>query len=153
MILLYSFGIYNIFIFALKEFFVVVVGISMTWRRYTEITDDDLQREVQEIKLHQPNAGLSFLTGHLRSKGIFVQRRRVLDMLHKVDPEGVADRLCSVIQRRVYSVPGPNFIWHLDGHHKLINWKFVIHACVDGFSRLILFLSLFNSQRFIFNCY
>ena len=25
-----------------------------------------------------------------------------------------------VLRRRQYSVPGPNSLWHIDGHHKLI---------------------------------
>ena len=28
----------------------------------------------------------------------------------------------------------------MDGNHKLIRWKFVIHGGIDGFSRLIVFL-------------
>jgi hypothetical protein len=29
---------------------------------------------------------------------------------------------------------------HIDGHHKLINWRFVIHGGIDGFSRCIVYL-------------
>jgi len=28
-----------------------------------------------------------------------------------------------------------------DGHHKLIRWKLVVHAGIDGFSRLIVFIA------------
>ena len=60
------------------------------------------------------------------------------------------------IERRVYSVPGPNTLWHHDGQHGrsscsciqvllhfnkipgLIRWKFVIHAFIDGFSQFLL---------------
>ena len=31
-------------------------------------------------------------------------------------------------------------MWHLDGNHKLICWRFVIHGGMDGFSRMIVFL-------------
>lgn len=68
-------------------------------------------------------------------------------MVHEIDPEGVSERLASTIQRRVYSVPCPNFVWHIDGAHKLINWKFVIHAGIDGFSRAIVFLQCSNNNR------
>ena len=27
-----------------------------------------------------------------------------------------------------------------DGHHSLIRWGFVVHNCIDGFSRMITFL-------------
>ena len=51
-------------------------------------------------------------------------------------PVAMPSRLC----RRVYQVPGPNALWHLDGHHKLIRWNFVTHGCIDGHSRLIVYL-------------
>ena len=31
-------------------------------------------------------------------------------------------------------------LWHIDGHHSLVTWKFVIHGSIDGFSRLITLL-------------
>ena len=39
------------------------------------------------------------------------------------------------MRRRVYHVDGPNCLWHIDGNHKLIKWRFVIHGGIDGFSR------------------
>ena len=42
----------------------------------------------------------------------------------------------------MYKVPTPNAFWHLDTNHKLIAWKFVIHGCVDGFSRLQMHLDI-----------
>lgn len=32
------------------------------------------------------------------------------------------------------------FSRHLDGHHKLIRWRIVIHGAIDGFSRTVVFL-------------
>nr|XP_058962207.1 uncharacterized protein LOC131789152 [Pocillopora verrucosa] len=51
-----------------------------------------------------------------------------------------------VISRRQYSVPWPNSLWHLDGHHSLIRWGFVIHGCMDGFSRRVVFLRCSNNN-------
>lgn len=34
-------------------------------------------------------------------------------------------------------MPAPNFIWHIDGTHKLVRWKFVVHAAIDGYSRFV----------------
>ena len=45
------------------------------------------------------------------------------------------------MSRRVYNVPWPNSLRHLDGHHySLIRWGFAIHGCVDGYSRRTIFL-------------
>ena len=32
-------------------------------------------------------------------------------------------------------------LWHIDSNHKLISWRFVIHGCIDGFSRAIVYLA------------
>ncbi|AWP19659.1 Hypothetical protein SMAX5B_013248, partial [Scophthalmus maximus] len=50
---------------------------------------------------------------------------RVLESLRRLDPEGVVMRRLSLrtIRRRCYSVPAPNSVWHIDGHHKLILFK------------------------------
>lgn len=53
----------------------------------------------------------------------------------------------AAIQRRGYSVPGPNALWHLDGNHKLIHWSLVIHGGIDGFSRMITFLKCSGNNR------
>lgn len=34
----------------------------------------------------------------------------------------------------------PNHLWHIDGNHKLVNWRFVIYGCTDGYSRAIVHL-------------
>ena len=38
------------------------------------------------------------------------------------------------ITRRRYYVPGSNSLWHIDGHHSLVRWRFVIHGGIDGYS-------------------
>jgi hypothetical protein len=39
-------------------------------------------------------------------------------------------------KRRVYWVPGPHHLWHIDGNHKLRRYNIVVSAAIDGFSRL-----------------
>ena len=45
------------------------------------------------------------------------------------------------IVRRECSVPGPNYLWHADGNNKLICYKIVVHAAIDGISRLVTFIN------------
>lgn len=106
--------------------------------RYTNISETDIRHAVSSIKGRHPNAGEVMLEGHLRAEGIHVQRSKVRKAIHDLDPS-VTSRKRPAIQRRVYSVPYPNYLWHLDGNHKLIRWRFVVHHCIDGFSRLITF--------------
>jgi hypothetical protein len=41
------------------------------------------------------------------------------------------------ISRQKYTVPRPNALWHIDGHHKLIAWGIVIHGVADGYTRKV----------------
>lgn len=52
-----------------------------------------------------------------------------------------------VAYRRRYHVPGPNSLWHIDGHHSLIRWRLVIHGGIDGWSRMIVYLWCSNNNR------
>ena len=51
------------------------------------------------------------------------------------------------LQRRKYYSKGPNYVWHLDGYDKLKPFGFAIHACIDGYSRKVLWLSLLQSSK------
>lgn len=106
--------------------------------RYTNISETDIRHAVSSIKGRHPNAGEVMLEGQFRAEGIHVQRSKVRKAIHDLDPS-VTSRKRPAIQRRVYSVPYPNYLWHLDGNHKLIRWRFVVHHCIDGFSHLITF--------------
>ena len=39
------------------------------------------------------------------------------------------------------------FFNYTDGNHKLIRWKLVIHGAIDGYSRLIVFMSCSNNNK------
>ena len=51
------------------------------------------------------------------------------------------------VYRRKYSVPTPNALWHIDGNHKLTRYRFVVHCCVDGYSRVIVYATLTDNNR------
>lgn len=108
--------------------------------RFMDISQTELERSVLAIKERHPDSGEVMVAGHLRSQHIFVQRRRLRQALQAVDSAGIAARRTLHIRRRVYQAPSPNYVWHIDGLHKLIRWKFVIHGSIDGFSRLITFI-------------
>jgi len=109
--------------------------------RYSCISDVDLRNTVAAICNRNPNLGEKSVDGLLRSQGVIVQRHRIRHALHAVDPEGVQLRLRGVLHRRRYNVQSPNALWHVDGYHKLIRWKIVIHGGIDGYSRVVTYLS------------
>ena len=110
-------------------------------QKFSDISDDRLDEIILDyISRHGPTTGEPYISGYLRSIGIHVQRRRVRSSINRVDPRNTVLRWGALVSRRTYSVPWPNSLWHLDGHHSLIRWKFVIHGCIDGKSRKIIFL-------------
>lgn len=113
---------------------------------FTEISEEHLTIVIQAVRSVTPNIGQSRMIGALRSRGLHVQRWRIREIMRKIDPVGTALRWNQVVYRRKYSVPGPNALWHIDGHHKLIHWRLVIHACIDGYSRLIVYLHCANNN-------
>ncbi|CAG2225216.1 unnamed protein product [Mytilus edulis] len=114
-------------------------GLSME-NRFSNLTEQDLDEEVRELKESHPNAGSQMIQGYLRADGQVIQRQRVRASLRRVDPDGTSERWSAAVHRRVYSVATPNTLWHMDGHMKLIRWGFVTHGCIDGYSRYITFL-------------
>ncbi|KAL0067937.1 hypothetical protein AAF712_005106 [Marasmius tenuissimus] len=113
---------------------------------YLSLMDDQtLDVTLIDLRNHFPKAGIKTLQGMLRSVGHIVQHERIRQSLIRIDPvHRVFDRVR--IKRRKYKVPGPNFLWHHDGHHALIRWGIVIHGFIDGYTRLITGLQASNSN-------
>lgn len=110
-------------------------------KRFNDITDEEVDNIIKEyINRHGATTGEKFISGLFRSKGITIQRKRIRESLNRVDPKNTVLRWGALVTRRTYYVPWPNSLWHLDGHHSLIRWKLVIHGCVDGKSRKIMYL-------------
>jgi hypothetical protein len=103
-------------------------------RKFTPLTDDQLEAILRKIKLTSPDAGVLTMLGHLHAMGIRIPRNRVWRMLQQFDALGVAIRRAEAVVRRNYEVPRCNHLWHFDGHHKLIDWGIVIHGGVDGYN-------------------
>jgi hypothetical protein len=114
---------------------------------YDNITDLELDTIVANFVVSFPSAGQKTLEGYLQSLGHRVQRWRIRESLRRVDPWGVEQRSRRILHRRTYSVPGPNSLWHIDGMHKLIRWRIVIHGGIDGYSRVPVYLNASDNNR------
>lgn len=62
-------------------------------------------------------------------------------------PRNIVPATRQALVRRIYRVPYINSLWHIDGHHKLIRYNFVIHGGIDGFSRTVVFMKLSDNNR------
>ena len=108
---------------------------------FTNISDQELDMEMEDIKRSHCNSGERLVIGHLAQRNIHVPR---FASIHRVDPVNTALRRSIAIRRRVYHSEGPNAVWHIDGHHKLIKWRF---GGIDGFSRVVVYLNCSDNNR------
>ena len=124
-------------------------SLSNEVQKYAGLSDEDLVELVKEISRNFPNCGIRRMVGFLKSRGYKVQWRRVRFAMWQADPEGLLLRSIQLntVYRRRYYVPGSLALWHHDGNHKLIRWRFVVHGCVDGYSRKIMYLRCATNNR------
>ena len=109
-------------------------------QKFSDISDERIEDIIKDyISRHGSTTGEPFMTGYFHSLGLHVQRSRIRSALNNVDPHNTVLRWGTVVSRR-YFVKWPNSLWHIDGHHSLIRWKFVMHGCCDGKSRKVMFL-------------
>eukprot|EP00794_Sanderia_malayensis_P006480 gene6480-7220_t len=115
---------------------------------YSNICDEELDRHLMICrKTHGTYTGRSIFNGYLKLNCIRVQQRQIISSLVRVDRVGSRIRWACLVKRRRYWVPGPNSLWHLDGHHSLVSWGFVIHWAMDGHSRMVIFLQCATNNR------
>lgn len=99
-------------------------GTYATYRYFSgpplsSITDDELDAMVHGILETFPQFGRRMTLGCLRSQGLKVTAARVVASYGRVHgaPGRFGDRR---VHRRVYTVPGPNSLWHHDGQHGML---------------------------------
>eukprot|EP00794_Sanderia_malayensis_P012485 gene12485-13768_t len=116
---------------------------------YSDVSDERLDNLILQKMKDFPNCGYRRKNGLLLADGLRVQERKLRKAMQRVDPEGVLLRMIQLqlIHRRKYQVHGPLSLWHIDGHHKLIRWRFIIHGCIDGYSRKIVFLECNTNNK------
>lgn len=64
------------------------------------------------------------------------------DLLKIMTPAALLHRRTGRLRRRVYSVQGPNHVWHCDGYDKLKPYGICIHGAIDGWSRKLIRLKV-----------
>jgi len=80
------------------------------------ISNDDLDAVILRLRQQFTRAGITMLHGMLRQLGYRIPRERIRQSLYCIDPvHRIFGRIR--IRRRIYSVAGPNALWHHDGQH------------------------------------
>ena len=82
--------------------------------------------------------GKGMLYAHFKSTYHAVQRDRLFRNYRMLNPEAVERRRRDIQRRKgEYIVPGPNWLWSIDGHDKLKPYGIEIYAGIDAYSRYI----------------
>ncbi|KAL4788820.1 hypothetical protein BDV19DRAFT_375124 [Aspergillus venezuelensis] len=69
-------------------------------------------------------------------------------MYQELAPEAVQRRLYNLQRHRgAYSIPGPNFIWSVDGYLKLAPYGVEIYAAINAYPRYIIWVYVSISSR------
>ena len=69
----------------------------------------------------------------------FVARDTLRAKTQELDPTSVAARIAGTHRHRTrYRVKGPNRVWLVDGHYKLLVYSFEMYRIIDGYSRYVL---------------
>ncbi|XP_048576635.1 uncharacterized protein LOC125559006 [Nematostella vectensis] len=116
-------------------------------RKARTVSEQELEGIILELQQTSPNIGIRMIEGEIISRGLYAARSNIANKLVEMDPVGRVLQWSRQNPRTKYHVPGPNSLWHLDGNHKLIRWRLVIHGGIDGFSRLVVFLKCSINNR------
>ena len=69
-------------------------------KKYSVLSDEELDTLVEEFKKNRPTTGLSYLQGHILQHGWRIQRDRLLAAISRVDSVQTVLRKNSTIKRR-----------------------------------------------------
>ena len=100
------------------------------------LTDEQLDTESLALTKEFPFNGELMLGYLVKGRGLYVQRFRLRDSMHRVDEGGIEERTRRRLKRRTCNVKGPNHLSHIHTNHKLIRWYIIILGVINGFSRL-----------------
>jgi hypothetical protein len=104
---------------------------------YSPITKEELDVLIDSFKQHKPESGYRYAMGYLQRHQLRIRRKDVLDALRERDGLGQQLRTHEANERGEYIVPRSNYLWCLDGHHKLIRWGIVIYGIIDAFCHTV----------------
>ena len=134
------------------------IALCLSVRDGIQISHPYLRRRLAQLQLHRrrlsdPAVIVNFISNQIRGL-VRLHGYRIIrgaDWLgcalletwfgrfsHIFDPEGVQQRRGTRLLRRFYSVPGPNYLWHMDSYDKVTPFGIRINRCINGFLRHII---------------
>jgi hypothetical protein len=93
------------------------------------------QQEQQRSTILQ-SYGRGYLYTYMRQNYHCISRTLLYDVYREFAPENLRERFGKPhILRQPFRVPGPDWIWSIDGHDKLKEWGIEIYGAIDAYSR------------------
>ena len=133
--------------------------LACEWRR-RDVTQqqqqDQRQATAQQVRKAlsegtERNYGRSLLTTALRQHHSHRARHSHIGAELKLqDPASSTARQPGQSKRKrrnEFITHGPDYVWSIDGHDKLRNWDILIYACIDGYSRRIIWIHVGLTNR------
>ena len=77
---------------------------------FSDISDSPWDELVADLIHLQPTYGIRMVRSRLKARGFVLQRERVRESMHRVNPSGIQMRLRTCLHCRQYSVPTPNYL-------------------------------------------
>ncbi|KNF02820.1 hypothetical protein PSTG_04105 [Puccinia striiformis f. sp. tritici PST-78] len=121
---------------------------TMELKRRNNVTKDGDPANMETVKMcvqqirqtpEGKNVGYRKLRHLLQRKfGSNIHLTTAAAINQELDPEGVERRSKRVLKRRIFNVPGPNFIWSANGHNKLKKSDITLYGFIDAYSRKVL---------------
>ena len=101
-------------------------GLSVS-ALYSEITDIELDSIVKQIKVMFPNSGYRLMSGHLLNQGCRISQAHIIEPMHRVDPDGIAVRWSTIIERSLVATLTVEYGWKSQANQvQLINSSYSI---------------------------
>ena len=126
--------------------FIANNGISK--RKRNQLSDENLDSLVRTMTAGSGSSwGAQMVSGLVRAVGHHVTTLRVAQSVARVNPLSRCYRQSVRVMRRLYTVKGPNAVWHVDAHLKLFLYGFYIQGCIDGGSRFVIYIQCADNNR------
>lgn len=83
----------------------------------SDISDEEIDSIMQNVLAEFPNFGRRMIAGHFKNLDYHISRKRLQESYDRIHGPPVFSFGVRRIERCIYSVPGPNSLWHHDGQH------------------------------------
>ena len=137
---------HDIFI-SLRQLYRILRNLGLFRRKQHSNVNEILL--VLKYMLKDSSFSLGYRSMHqkLRRLGYITNKETVRLCMKNLNESHVALRQCRRLQRRQYTSPGPDHMWHISGCDKLKPYGFTIHGAIDGFTRKIIWLNVSSSNN------